>query len=108
LKFDKLSFDILIDSGASRSLISELTAKALKLKFHLYENRIDCSSMFSANGSKIRITGTAEVRLFMKGVTSYQTVHAAPQLLPGFLFGFDFFVNERSNLGLPIRNLVSP
>ena len=89
MKIGKTLVDILIDSGASRSLISESTARALKLEIKPL-NKSDRFSMFAANGSKLRIIGTAVLRMFLKGAIVYQTVHVSSHLEPQFLLGVDF------------------
>ena len=54
LKIGNVSVDILIDSGSSRSLISENTAKALKLKIDpLSRPTSDHPSLFAVNSSNL-------------------------------------------------------
>ena len=89
LKIGNVSVDILIDSGSSRSLISENTAKALKLKIDPLSTS-DHPSLFAANSSRLRIIGSTVVSVFLKGLTIYQTVYVATQLNPEILFGGDF------------------
>ena len=89
LKFGKVSVDILVDTGATVSTINEQTARALKLKvIPLHKN--ERSTLFSANGSAIKIIGTAEVRLFFSGLIIRQTVRVSSNLQHKFLLGTDF------------------
>jgi len=80
---------ILIDSGSSRSLISEATARALNLQIQPL-NRFSKPLMYTANGSKLKIIGTSVLDFGLKGFQMHQVVHVATDLKPQILFGGDF------------------
>jgi len=86
--------EILIDSGSSRSLIGATTARALKLQIRLLD-KFTNRSMFTANGSKLRIIGTAALHFDLKGFQMHQIAYVASELKPQILFGGNFlFENE--------------
>jgi len=89
LRIGNVLVEILIDSGSSRSLISEATARALNLQIRPL-NRFSKPLMYTANGSKLRIIGTAVLDFGLKGFQMHQIVHVATELKPQILFGGDF------------------
>jgi len=81
LRIGNALVEILIDSGSSRSLIGEATARALNLQIRPLD-RFSNPSMFTANGSKLRIIGTTVLDFGLKGFQMHQIVHVASELKP--------------------------
>jgi len=97
LKIGNALVEILIDSGSSRSLMGETTARALKLQIRPLD-RFSNPSMYTANGSKLRIICTTVLDFGLKGFQMHQIVHVATELKPQILFGCDFLSeNEATN-----------
>jgi len=89
LRIGNALVEILIDSGSSRSLIGEATARALNLQIRPLD-RFSNPAMYTANGSKLRIIGTTVFDFGLKGFQMHQIVHVATELKPQILFGGDF------------------
>ena len=74
VKFGKRTFNILIDSGSAVSLISKKVAHDLKLTITPSINNHQLQ-LFSANGTKMVIEGTADIRLYLSGLIIMQSVN---------------------------------
>jgi len=85
---------ILIDSGSSRSLT---TARSLKLQIRPLD-RFSNRFMYTANGSKLRIIGTAVLNFGLKGFQMHHIVYVATELKPQVLFGGDFFSEDEATI----------
>jgi len=97
LRIGNALVEILIDSGSSRSLMGEVTARALKLQIRPLDRFSNCS-MFTANGSKLRIVGTTVLDFGLKGFQMHQIVHVASELKPQILFGGDFLSKNEATI----------
>jgi len=106
LRIGNALVEILIDSGSSRSLIREATARALNLQIRPLD-RFSNLSMYTANGSKLRIIGTTVLDFGLKGFQMHQVVHVATELKPQILFGGDFLSENEAiiNYKLSILSL---
>ena len=82
-----------MDTGAAHSLLSESVARILNLKIQPLQEH-DYSDLTAANGSKVELIGTADLRLYIKGLIIYQTLRIAKQLFPRMLSGVDFFCDK--------------
>ena len=103
VKLGRISIDALVDTGAAHSLLSESVARILKLKIQLLQE-YDYLDLTVANGSKVELIGTADLRLYIKGLIIYQTVRIAKQLFSGMLLG-DRTENEILSLYDDVINL---
>ena len=83
VKLGRISIDALVDTGAAHSLLSESVARILKLKIQPLQEH-DYSDLTAANGSKVELIGTADLKLYIKGLIIYQTVRIAKQLFLRF------------------------
>ena len=66
VKLGRISIDALVDTGAAHSLLSESVARILKLKIQPLQEH-DYSVLTAANGSKVELIGTVDLRLYIKG-----------------------------------------
>jgi len=82
--------DILIDSGSVVSLISKKVAHDLKLTITPLTNNQQLH-LFSANGTKMVIEGTTDIRLYLGGLIIMQTVRVCSNIQDSILLGLDFF-----------------
>jgi len=78
-----------VDTGAITSLINEKTARDLKLELTPLKHN-ESPALFSASGSKIVITGTAQIRIYLSGLVIFQTVKVSPNIQHPLLLGVDF------------------
>jgi len=86
-----------VDTGAAHSLLSESVARILKLKIQPLQEH-DYSDLTAANGSKVELIGTVDLRLYIKGLIIYKTVRIAKQLFPRMLLGVDFLATNKATV----------
>jgi len=77
--------------------MGEVTARALNLQIRPLD-RFSNPSMYTANGSKLRIIGTTVLDFGWKGFQLHQIVHAATELKPQILFGGDFLSENEATI----------
>jgi len=65
VKLGRISIDAIVDTGAAHSLLSETVAQILKLKIQPSQKH-DYSKLTAANGSKVELIGTADLKLYIK------------------------------------------
>jgi len=89
LKFGRKSIEALVDSGAIVSIINEKTAHDLNLTIERpsYREKI---ALFSANGTKMAVSGIADMRLYFAGLVILQKVRVCSNLQHSILLGLDF------------------
>jgi len=73
----------------------EATERALKLQIRPLD-RFSNPSIYTANGSKLRIIGTTVLDFGLKGFRMHQIVHVATELKPQILFGGDFLTENEA------------
>ena len=74
VKFGRRTLNILIDSGSVVSLISKKVAHDLKLTITPPINDRQLQ-LFSANGTRMVIEGTTDIRLYLSGLIITQRVN---------------------------------
>lgn len=105
LRFGKTTLDVLIDTGASKSMMNENTAHRLKLKITPLQSN-EYANLFSANGSRISVSGTVEVTLHLQGAIVNHTVYVSPNLLHNFLLGTDFLMANEATVNYQLGVLT--
>ena len=66
----------MIDMGAVHTLVSQLVARILKLKVAPLQ-KYDHSVLIAANDSKLELTGSVTLKLYISGLVVHQTAFVA-------------------------------
>ena len=82
----------LVDTGSSKSIISEKLARKLKLKLI---NQVHSTPLVSATGENLKIIGKTDLTVQIKGLSIPHTFLVAEGLFPNMLIGTDF-LNKNS------------
>ena len=97
VKFGRRTLNILIDSGSVVSLISKKVAHDLKLTVTPFINDRQLQ-LFSANGTRMVIEGTADIRLYLSGLIIMQRVNVCSNVQHPILLGLDFLKSNAAIL----------
>ena len=102
IRIGKQSAEALLDSGAACSMINKSFAQQLKLRIQPPTASPD--KMVSANGGKITTVGTVTMDLYLQGGAKMEHVVAvAEELIPNFILGMNFLLENRANLNFATR-----
>ena len=78
----------LVDTGSTHSIINYDLARKLRISINPLAHGHE--TLFSANGTKIIVTGTMNVPIYIYGLVVYHTVKVATNITHLFIVGRDF------------------
>jgi len=105
IKINHHPIQALIDSGATRSCVSENLVSKFKLNVLPLSPNIP-DDVFTADNSAMRIIGQIEVSLNINGLIVPHTFIVLPSLFHDCLLGTDFLLQSRANVDFYSRNVI--
>jgi hypothetical protein len=104
-RINRIKSKLLLDTGASRSCVSALFLKHLKMEARPLATG-DIRKLFTANHSSIKILGTVDLDVNIQGLTIPFTFNVLDKLAYNIILGIDFLSHTKAKIDLE-NNIAS-